>query len=83
MGNPFFELFVDTFQLLVGSDAVSRCIFGILFVYAHALLPTGLYYFRRNNKMFLVAALIWVIIAGSTFLNALLLYYFDFKLGKS
>jgi hypothetical protein len=74
-------LFVDTFQLLIRSDAVSRHIFFILFVYAHGLLPTALYYFRCNKKIFLVTILVWGIIAGSTVLNALLLYFFKFKLG--
>lgn len=81
LGNPFFELLVDTFQILFRSEAVSRCIFGVLFVYIHALLPTVLYYFKRNNRMFLVALLIWVVMAGSTVLNALLLFFFEFKLG--
>ena len=79
--NPFFELLVDTFQIFFRSDAVLRCIFGALFVYVHALLPTVLYYFERNKKMFLIALLIWGIMAGSTVLNALLLYFFEIKLG--
>ena len=83
LGNPFFEMMVDTFQVVLGSDAVSRFIFFILFLYVHMLLPTSLWYYKKNKKVFKVTILIWVIVAGATLLNVFMVYFFNVKLGKS
>jgi hypothetical protein len=84
LGNPFFELLVDTFEMLpYVNDAISRITFGIVFLYLHMLLPTAIYYFKRNKKKFNITIVIWLFISMSTAINSLSVYLFHYNLGKS
>lgn len=78
LGNPLFELAVDGFQVIVRSDAVSRCIFFLLFTYCHMLLPTGLYYLRKDRRVSVAVLAVWVLFVGTTALKAI-----AYTIGKS
>ena len=66
LGNPLFELAVDTLQIAVRRDVIARVFFGLVFTYCHMLLPTGLYYLRINRRVAYVILLVWVIFVCAT-----------------
>ncbi|MHC4112022.1 MAG: hypothetical protein ACYSUY_13190 [Planctomycetota bacterium] len=83
LGNPLFELFVDFFQIILRSDAVSRFLFVIVFLYCHMMLPTAIYYCRRNRRTFAVTSVIWTVFTISTVINAICMGVWGINLGKS